>query len=751
VAIHLLDTNRFLISGLAAITQLAGDYRLTVLGTGVEDLAGTIGAGQQSVTWSTVTAGPQIASLEQPATNPRNIVVATLDVMFAAPINPASFDWQDLHVSRDGGPNLITSAVTVQQISPIVYRLGNFNWVIGSEGRYVFTVNAAGIVDPAGNPGSGLASAQWTMDTTRPPVPAALSVSPDAGVSNTDGLINTLTPTLSGTMGETNLTVRVRNLTTGVNYGPADATGLAFSKALSLGVAGAHKLEIHAVDAAGNTSFPQLLLDLFVDLTRPAGEISPVLPTLRNSPVDALTVNFSEAINPATFTRGALSLRRQNGANLINSGVQVINVTSNQYRITGLTALTDTAGAYEFALNMAVVQDRAGNTGTNVVSVGWSRTGANQSPDLAFIQDRVAKVGTTIVFTNVATDPDAGQALRFSLNPDAPANIRLGETSGVFRWAPTRSQSPGLYTITITVTDDGVPPASSSRSFTVAVDEFTETSLGEAILLAGENGFVSLALVSTAGLTNLLAEVTVPAFGLTPPQLGGISPLVASSTLQDLGAGRYRVSLVSQPGQSIRGSNILAQLHFGTMADQSSAFLPLSLANITARQPDGSAVGTTFTRDGRVVIIGEQPLLDLVPSGEALRLRLFARAGDTYDLESASAVTGPWAKATRVRFVGREMNWLPPFDAGMDGTGFYRLVGVDVSESFFEIRQHDATGMDVIFYGERGRTFDLETTDRLGLGSVWTMFQTQSMTNTFHEFRLNVPASETRFLRAREN
>ncbi len=751
VAVQALDTNRFLIANLGPLTRNAGTYRLTVAAGAVQDTAGNGGAGTRAITWSTLTTGPAIVSLEQPTTNPRNIVVASLDVTFAAPINGASFDWQDLRLTRDSGANLITSAVTVQPVNPTVYRIANFNWVVGQEGTYALTVNAAGIVDAAGNPGTGSATASWTMDTTRPATPTAIALNPDRGVSTNDALINTLTPTLSGTVAETNLTVRVKNLTTGVDYGPATTSGQRFTKALTFDTAGAHQLQIRAVDAAGNVSFPDVFLDVFVDLARPGAIIDPVTPALRNTAVDALTVTFSESINPATFTRSSLSLRRQNGANLINNAVQIAGLSTNQYRVSGLTGLTDTAGAYEFALDMATVEDRAGNSGSNRVAVTWSRTGANQPPTLAPIADRLAQVGTSIIFTNAATDPDAGQTLRYSLNAGAPGNARLGDTSGVFRWTPTRSQSPGIYPLTITVTDDGVPPASASRTFTVSVSEFTETTLGEAVLLAGEAGGVDVALISTAGLTNLQAEVAIPTNRLRQLTLGGVSPLVSAASLQALDATRYRVSLVSQPGQSIRGSNVLARLQFGTTSNQPSGFLPLPVSNITARQPDGTAVGTTFTRDGRVIVIADRPLLELVPATATsdLRLRLFARPGDAYDLESAgaaTAATGAWSKLGRVRFTGREQSWLPtPNPAGM---AFFRLVSVDVSAPFFELQEHDATGLDVIFYGPRGHTFDFETTPLLG--APWILYQTQPMTNAFQPLHLNVPPGGSRFLRARE-
>lgn len=747
IQINQLETNRFLLSGLGGLTQLAGNYTLTVVATGVEDTDGTAGTGLQSAAWSMVTTGPQIASLQPLATNPRNIVVATLDVTFAAPINPATFTWQDLTLTRNGGPNLITSAVTVSAVSPTVFRIANFNWVVGQEGEYAFTVSAGGILDAAGNTGSGSAAITWQMDTTRPGQPVNLALAPDLGVSATDELINTLTPTLTGTLPETNLTVRVSNLTTGADYGTAAINGQQFAKPLAFATAGAHQLQVRVVDAAGNTAFPDVLLDTFVDLTQPSAVITPVTPAVRNSPVSAVTVTLSEDINPATFTRDDFTLRRQNGANLINGGVQVVNVAAHEYQLTGLAALTDTAGNYELALNMATVEDRAGNSGTNLVSVTWARTGSNQAPTLAAIADRSARVGETIIITNIASDPDVGQRLAFSLNLDAPSGAVVGATNGVFQWTPTRSQSPGVYALTVTVTDDGVPPANAARTFIVGVEDFTETSLGEAVLLAGENGAVNVTLISTAGLTNLVAEVAVPTNRLTTPQLGSLSALVSASSVQALGDGRYRLSLRSQPGQSIRGSNVLAQLQFGSAAPQSSAFLPLPLSNITARQPDGSVVGTTFAREGRVVMIGDQPLLEITRGGNGPTLRLFARPGDAHDLERTTGLGGLWDQVERLRFHERELQL--PLSAGVSGTAFYRLASVDVSPPFFEILSVDGAGMDVAFYAERGLTFDLQTNSNPV--PPWNTVKTQAMTNQFHELRLNVPPGNAAFLRARGN
>jgi hypothetical protein len=172
--------------------------------TNINDTLGTGGFGAQSASWTMITASPKIASLEQVETNPRNIVVQSLNVMFSGPIDPATFDYHDLSLTRDGGPNLITSDVTVSPISPTIYKIANFSWAQGYAGTYTFTVNANDIADLAGNTGTGSTNETWTMILSAPPSPTNLVMTPDLGISATDGLTSATTVTMAGSAGASN-------------------------------------------------------------------------------------------------------------------------------------------------------------------------------------------------------------------------------------------------------------------------------------------------------------------------------------------------------------------------------------------------------------------------------------------------------------------------------------------------------------------------------------------------------------------
>jgi hypothetical protein len=80
--------------------------------------------------------------------------------------------------------------------------------------------------------------------------------------------------------------------------------------------------------------------------------------------------------------------------------------------------------------------------------------------------------GDTLSFRVPAYDTDLpAQSLTFSLGPDAPAGARIEPITGVFTWTPAEQQGPGVHSIAICLTDDGVPPLSATNFFTVVVRE----------------------------------------------------------------------------------------------------------------------------------------------------------------------------------------------------------------------------------------------------------------------------------------
>src|SRR5262249_49947042 len=96
----------------------------------------------------------------------------------------------------------------------------------------------------------------------------------------------------------------------------------------------------------------------------------------------------------------------------------------------------------------------------------------NLAPVLTAPGNKTVNEGSLLTFTNLATDRDVpAQGLTFALGPGAPDGAGVDPGSGLFTWTPNEAQGPGSYPVTIRVTDDGVPPMSDAKTFTITVNE----------------------------------------------------------------------------------------------------------------------------------------------------------------------------------------------------------------------------------------------------------------------------------------
>ncbi|HEY0551870.1 MAG TPA: PA14 domain-containing protein, partial [Verrucomicrobiae bacterium] len=93
----------------------------------------------------------------------------------------------------------------------------------------------------------------------------------------------------------------------------------------------------------------------------------------------------------------------------------------------------------------------------------------NNPPILGFVANQIAARNSLLTFTASATDPDAGQALTYSLDAGAPAGATIHLTTGAFSWTPSNSQSFGPCNVTLRVTDNGSPQMTDAQTFTITV------------------------------------------------------------------------------------------------------------------------------------------------------------------------------------------------------------------------------------------------------------------------------------------
>ncbi len=406
-----LTANSFRINGLTALTGTAGRYAFTVHGDTVTDSSGLAGVGQLTETFGIDNSGPTIQSLDAIAPNPRNTAISTLDLVFSKPIVPASFDATALKLTLNGKA-ISLGTTQIISLDATHFKLAGLAQATGAAGNYQLTVSAAAVQDTVGNLGSGVLTRTWQVALKQPRGPFNLAISPDTGLSATDGITNTTAISVKGSVGSGTARVRVTDTTSGSVLGQANVATTSFSVAVQLGTAGLHNLIVEALDAAGNVSIPSPLA-VFVDLSPPTAAITPISPTPRQTPVASVEIKFSEALNPTTFTLAALSLTRDGIAVPLGRGVTIQTGAAGDFFVSGLSALTDPTGLYTLSVALSGIQDIAGNHGQGAASVTWRR----------------AEGGTTVQFASLAG------AYNGLIEADTPAHA----TSGIIAIALTRT------------------------------------------------------------------------------------------------------------------------------------------------------------------------------------------------------------------------------------------------------------------------------------------------------------------------
>ncbi|MFM6729460.1 MAG: S8 family serine peptidase, partial [Dolichospermum sp.] len=169
-------------------------------------------------------------------------------------------------------------------------------------------------------------------------------------------------------------------------------------------------------------------------------DIIDVSPDPRATAVNAITVDFSEAIQASSFDYNDISLTLNNGTNLINSTVTIVSLSPTRYQISGLNTLTNNEGDYLLTINATGIQDTSGKFGSGSLTETWKKTAGGNA-------DTTPPVVTDIVnlLINPRNQPVPSLTVTFSEKIDL----------STFNWQDitlTRNNGTNLINNTVTVT-----------------------------------------------------------------------------------------------------------------------------------------------------------------------------------------------------------------------------------------------------------------------------------------------------------
>jgi RHS repeat-associated protein len=275
----------------------------------------------------------------------------------------------------------------------------------------------------------------------------------------------------------------------------------------------------------------------------------------------------------------------------------------------------------------------------------------NTQPILDTPVMRIGFVGRTLFATNTAFDLDLpAQRLTFSLGGNAPAGAIINPTNGVFRWRPTANYASTTNFIPIIVSDNGVPSLSATQTLVVVVTEYLEPSLGTYVLRAGKSGAVPTRIISSVGLSSLCFTIEYPSNRLDQFALNELAPEIANASIISISSTQSVICFSNYPGQFLIGTQEVANLIFFAVSNQTSAFIPLRISDVHAFGANGVSINNVFVQGGRVVVIGEQPLLEAIISGSGEeQLTVYGHPDTTYRIDKTVTLQPPiWSEVVQI-------------------------------------------------------------------------------------------------------
>jgi hypothetical protein len=156
---------------------------------------------------------------------------------------------------------------------------------------------------------------------------------------------------------------------------------------------------------------------------------------------------------------------RKNGVNLTESP-RVIGTTTATLTLSPVASGDD--GDYD-----VVVTSACGSA----ISSAATLTIINEAPVLNVPRNLFGDTGSLISFTASATDTDVNQTLTFSAT-NLPTGANFDPATREFTWTPEFDQV-GVFNVNITVTDNGVPILSDTKTVTITISpllDWTQTS-----------------------------------------------------------------------------------------------------------------------------------------------------------------------------------------------------------------------------------------------------------------------------------
>ncbi len=459
LGLRLLDTDNrlFEVSAIDQVMTMDGDYQFCVDLVNIQSANQTNGLDTQCIALTLDKTGPTLTNMVRFRTGGLDDQHYTgVQLNFSEDIG--ELDTFSFELKKD----MVTQTITPLDLKIVDEDWYEISWLKSltyEEGNYSISLDMAGVKDKAGNAGSGITTQNWTVDRTAELAITNLQISPDMGVSNTDGITATKNLTINFSINEAARNIAVYqddNSTLRLLASQTSANAGALSFPVSFNTGGQTAVVVKMEDLMGNTVEASKLLYIDESVLTAEWDLSSGQQLVTHP--NQLLVTFGDTLlgtiaDPAT----ALSFSYN------NTQIEPTNWTFSKtsdltYLFSNLTDFGQEAGVYKVGLDLSQFNKQfSGGTGNAIIYTSWELVDTNKAPIAVAGSDTLITENTLVMLDGRASYDPNGDDLTYKWYP--PADVMLN------------SDTLPNPTFVITATDQG-----ANYSFLLSVSDGKETN-----------------------------------------------------------------------------------------------------------------------------------------------------------------------------------------------------------------------------------------------------------------------------------
>jgi hypothetical protein len=262
-------------------------------------------------------------------------------------------------------------------------------------------------------------------------------------------------------------------------------------------------------------------------------------------------------------------------------------------------------------------------------------------------------------------------------------------------------------------------------------EDFLVVTVGSGVYRTGETNELAIELNSSP-LADFSMNIALPDGRFDKLSLKSARGQIDPSSLSIIkGAGtNYTLSFRAASGSSISGQGAAVMLSF-VSTNHTSTFVPVRPSSIVARKADQATIPPLLASAGRMVLVGNEPLVEATVEATGRKLTLYGRPWASFEIQGSSNMGpgGQWQLVARVPMTNLVYS-ISNLNTN-ERTQFFRALEFVADPPLLELSSTSPGASNLRLFGRAGDTYSVQYTTNLSGVIQWNPLLNYTLTNSF--------------------